>query len=142
MRDKKEYNKRWRLAHPQKVDEYNKRYYEAHRELIKERSAIASKKRRERVGKRQIAEENRHYTQLRKRLVLTHYGNGKLACVRCGFSNIRALSIDHINGGGCRGRKGFGGNYWYHWLIKNNYPQGYQTLCMNCNWIKRFENNE
>ena len=35
-----------------------------------------------------------------KREVLTHYGNDKLACVKCGEENIACLSIDHINGGG------------------------------------------
>ncbi len=75
--------------------------------------------------------------------VLGHYGNGKLACVRCGFDNERALSIDHINGGGNKHAKqvGFGMAMWY-WLRRNNYPEGYQTLCMNCQFIKKSENKE
>lgn len=80
--------------------------------------------------------------------VLTHYGNGKLSCVKCGFDDIRVLSIDHINGDGAKHRRLIlgasrtGGSQLYHWLKKNNYPQGYQTLCMNCQWIKRVDNNE
>lgn len=79
-----------------------------------------------------------------KREVLTYYGNGKLACVRCGFSDIRALSIDHIHGGGTKmRRKGeVGGWAWYYKLRSQDYPEGYQTLCMNCQFIKREENNE
>lgn len=91
----------------------------------------------------------RSQQQLRGRvklLVLKYYGNGKLACVKCGFTDDRALTIDHINGGGSRHIKGLklqrGGSSFYHWLIKNNYPVGYQTLCMNCQLIKRFENKE
>lgn len=76
--------------------------------------------------------------------VLTNYSNGKLACVKCGFDDIRALCIDHIKGGGT---KHFAeihryGNSFYKWLKKNGYPAGYQTLCCNCNMIKRFTDNE
>lgn len=82
----------------------------------------------------------------RKIMVLTHYGNSdKPECVRCGFIDVRALSIDHINGGGTRERLANSelngrGIYWY--LVKEGYPSGYQTLCMNCQFIKRVENGE
>ncbi len=74
--------------------------------------------------------------------VLTHYSNGKLACVRCGFDDIRALSIDHMNNDGYKMRKdgkGYSGIPFYVKLINSNYPEGYQTLCMNCQFIKRWE---
>ena len=76
-----------------------------------------------------------------KETVLTHYGNGKCACVKCGYSDIRALSIDHVNGGGCEERRltHRAGNTFYRWLVTNEFPMGYQTLCMNCQWIKRFD---
>jgi len=76
--------------------------------------------------------------------VLTHYGGGKLACVRCSFNDIRALSIDHINGDGHRHRKitKLMGSSLYYRLRKEGFPQGYQTLCMNCQYIKKIENNE
>ena len=69
--------------------------------------------------------------------VLTHYGNGKLVCVKCGFDDIRALSIDHLEGGGYQQRKStkMGGNKFYRWLKKNEYPTGFQTLCMNCQFL-------
>ncbi len=75
-----------------------------------------------------------------KQSILTHYGNDECACVRCGFSDIRALSIDHIDGGGHEHRKSLrrGGLSFYKWLLENNYPEGYQTLCMNCQFIKTF----
>ena len=121
---------------------YNKKYYLTHHEKELARSKITSKRRRERVGKEQIARENREHVQRTKILVLTHYGNGKLACVKCGFDDMRALSIDHIDGRGKRDRVNMGGSYFYANLKKKGYPDGYQTLCMNCNWIKRFENRE
>jgi hypothetical protein len=82
--------------------------------------------------------------QEKKELVLTHYGGSKLVCVKCGFADVRALSIDHINGGGRRHREGSlrSSGSFYSWLMKNNFPEGYQTLCMNCQFIKRWENKE
>jgi hypothetical protein len=77
--------------------------------------------------------------------VLSHYGNNKCACARCGFDDIRALSIDHINNNGNTHRNTgslFRGTNFYHWLKNNNYPEGYQTLCMNCQFIKRDEYKE
>ena len=78
-----------------------------------------------------------------KEKVLTHYSGGELRCVRCGFLDLRALSIDHIEGSGnWHRRKMRSSGQFYQWLIKNNFPPGYQTLCMNCQFIKRYENNE
>ena len=77
------------------------------------------------------------------REILTHYGGGKLACVVCGEGRLACLSIDHINGGGTKHRKQMGGgSAFYCWLKKQNYPKGYQTLCMNCQFVKRFERRE
>lgn len=69
-------------------------------------------------------------------------------CVKCGFSDYRALQIDHINGGGnkeikfLRATKKHG---FYHKIVLESHLKNekkYQLLCANCNWIKRFENNE
>ena len=91
----------------------------------------------------------KHYWEYRARLkaeVLTHYGNGKLACVKCGYdNNLAALSLDHINGNGADHRRIIGtggGRPFYVWLKINGYPEGYQTLCMNCQFIKKFEERE
>lgn len=82
----------------------------------------------------------------RKRLrteLLSKLGN---KCTRCGFSDIRALQIDHINGGGTKEGKrlGRGENYINKLLSMSDYElkNKYQLLCPNCNWIKRIENNE
>ena len=76
--------------------------------------------------------------------VLTHYGVGGCTCVNCGFSDIRALCIDHIEARVKINRleKRRAGNSLYRWLRDNKYPKGFQTLCMNCNFIKSQENNE
>lgn len=65
------------------------------------------------------------------------------SCAKCGFDDIRALQIDHINGGGKREILSFNGNTrnYYKSLVKKDLSD-YQILCANCNWIKRYENNE
>jgi|GEM_PF-2401918 len=71
-------------------------------------------------------------------------------CARCGFSDWRALQIDHINGGGTQERKkyvpnGKGFSYKYYNDILKRVEAGskdYQLLCANCNQIKKYENKE
>ena len=80
----------------------------------------------------------------RKILVMTHYGNGIPKCVLCGFNDIRALSLDHIDGKGAEDRRNgqrIGGTLYRH-LIKANYPLGFRTLCMNCQWIEKDNYNK
>ena len=64
-----------------------------------------------------------------KEVVLTHYGNGKLACVRCGEVRLSCLTISGNNK-----RRGQG---LYAWLKRHEYPEDYQTLCMNCQFVKK-----
>jgi len=90
---------------------------------------------------------NREQGERLKREVISHYSNGSMACAnpfgehKEPYTNILALSIDHIHGGGNKLRKGYG-NSFYYWLKRNGFPEGFQVLCMNCQWIKRHENNE
>ena len=82
--------------------------------------------------------------ETRKQLKLeisSHYSSN-LKCNSCGFSDIRALSIDHIKGNGNKHRKAIGHMDFYQWIKKNNFPKGFQVLCFNCQWIKRVQNNE
>jgi hypothetical protein len=64
-------------------------------------------------------------------------------CVRCGFSDERALQIDHVNDNGYGERKKYRAsrNFYLHVLKKlKEGSKDYQTLCANCNWIKKLEN--
>ena len=69
-----------------------------------------------------------------KDAVFTAYGGYKCAC--CGEIEAMFLSIDHIHNNGNIERKAglYSGNGtgFYQWLRKNNFPSGYQVLCMNC----------
>lgn len=69
--------------------------------------------------------------------VIQHYSDGTASCKRCGNKDIKVLSIDHIDGGGNRHKREVGmGVVFLYWLKKNNYPRGYQVLCMNCQFKK------
>lgn len=73
-----------------------------------------------------------------KQKAIEYYSKGKNCCGICGFSDARALVIDHINNNGHNHRKTFNTTI-NSWLSKNNYPEGFQILCCNCNWIKEVE---
>jgi hypothetical protein len=68
--------------------------------------------------------------------VLDHYGN---ACACCGEMTPEFLTVDHINDDGAEHRRA-GVTRIYRWLVKNNYPDGFQLLCWNCNAAKQFSN--
>lgn len=74
--------------------------------------------------------------------VINHYSNGKNCCARCGIDDIRVLDIDHINNNGAEERKRLKQLNLIWWIVKNNYPTGYQILCRNCNWIKEMDRRE
>ena len=65
-------------------------------------------------------------------------------CVICGFSDERALQIDHKNGGGYKERKHHGNWVLYNFYLKHpeKAEEQLQILCANCNWIKRHERKE
>ena len=73
-----------------------------------------------------------------KQRIFDHYGR---ACACCGSGE--RLTIDHIKGDGAEhretmglGSKGGASDKFYRWLIKNGFPEGFQTLCMPCNVSK------
>lgn len=71
-------------------------------------------------------------------IAISHYSNGKNCCALCGFNDIRALTIDHIDNNGNEHRKTFNTTI-NAWLHTHNYPDCFQVLCCNCNWIKEVE---
>lgn len=90
-----------------------------------------------------IAETNRvkeiHRSNRRKAVeILGGY------CAVCGYSDERALQIDHINGGGTKEINNTTTYARHKWIIDNpnKAKKKYQILCANCNWIKRYENKE
>lgn len=77
---------------------------------------------------------SKNYRNSIKEKIFDHYG-WKCAC--CGETIKEFLTIDHVNGGGSKQKKILGSNHqvWL-WIIKNDFPDNFQTLCMNCNFAK------
>ena len=85
--------------------------------------------------------ETRARNQRLRDAVFAAYGGYR--CVCCGENEPKFLSIDHVDNDGADWRRQtFGsrfatGRQTYQWLRRHNYPDGFQVLCMNCNFGKR-----
>ena len=93
-------------------------------------------------NKEKIIEKNKKRKNKLRFFVFEKLGSFK--CIKCGFDNINALCIDHINNDGSEDRKkiGFDSIALYRKIL--NMPQSearnlYQVLCRNCNWLKYIE---
>jgi hypothetical protein len=128
----REYNREYQRQNPKK--DYLKTYYETHKEQFRN---YERKHRDERI-------KNKKIRILKLKSKIFHLLGDK--CVKCGFSDIRILQIDHINGNGNKEIKQFRGyrEGYYGFVLKSieNKEEKYQLLCPNCNWLKRIENNE
>lgn len=83
-------------------------------------------------------EDNRRWYKRMRREVLAALGN---ECIKCGFSDERALQLDHINGGGYQDRKDKTFRKFYYEIIREE-RNDIQLLCANCNQIKRAKQGE
>ncbi len=130
--------RKWKLANPEKVKEQTARYRERYKERLKAYRAnyyLSYKV----THAEEIKDVGRRTKARLKLLVLTVYGNGEMKCVQCGEERSACLSIDHINNNGASHRRELNrsGTLFYRWLRDNRFPMGYQTLCMNCQWVKK-----
>jgi Recombination endonuclease VII len=85
------------------------------------------------------SQSTRQQRKLRQK-ILEKYG---AICVRCGFSDARALHIDHVHSNGSSElRQGYGGGLSYYYRVLKDDTGRYQILCANCNAIKRHTDKE
>jgi predicted Zn-ribbon and HTH transcriptional regulator len=114
--------------------------------LCRQSEILRHRERRER--NKEFYAKQRKLKRIAKRLQLCDI-LGSRVCVRCGYSDVRALQFDHING---NGRKSLIQDFKQPSLrdkILNYYimnpelaKKTFQVLCANCNWIKRHDKNE
>lgn len=109
-------------------------------QALKERYASDEVYRAKRVSLSRAAyrpgQKKEIYNKMRER-ALDVLGGPRCGC--CGFSDLRALQIDHVAGDGyAKRKKGEHGQRLYASVIKTG-GVGYQVLCANCNWIKKVE---
>ncbi|MDE1814633.1 MAG: hypothetical protein KGI05_08235 [Thaumarchaeota archaeon] len=141
----------------EKLKEYDIKYKENHRELLRQKARIYRKEnpkhnseyqKRPEVKERQkqlrnrpeFIEKRKQYLLSIKLKVFSHYCGGinkiKCQCTKCNISIIRMLTIDHINGDAHKNRHQGVGIALCLWIIRNNFPEGFQVLCWNCNCTK------
>ena len=131
----------WKRAHYHRNKERlnkarNMRYYEQRKdpEWVKHLNARQleySQKNRDKIKKR--GKEIRDALKIE---IFTHYSKGTPNCACCHVNEIHFLSMDHINNDGAAHRKEVPMSDLYRWLRRNNYPNNFQVLCMNCNFAK------
>jgi len=93
------------------------------------------------INMKQKTNRRQHF----RALLLTEFG----PCVRCGYDDRRALQFDHVQAGGNKERT-VNGKDWVspftepmYVATRDRFVAGeLQVLCANCNWIKRYEQNE
>lgn len=148
MRDlehKKQYNKEYREKNKEKINARNRNYYHLY---LKDK--VKTEKRKQYLKKYWKDNKDRYNEKKKQRdlKIKTEIFSALGNKCSCGFSDIRALQIDHIKGGGGKERSivGKGNLYLYirRIMLKNpeKFKNKYQILCANCNWIKRYTNNE
>ncbi len=114
----------WNKQHP----EYSKKWREDHPNYMRDWK----------VNHPEYSEYWKKYWGNLKLFVLVHYSGDPPKCACCGESHFEFLTIDHINGGGNQHMKSLRkiGTNLYRWLVNNDFPEGYQVLCWNCNCSK------
>lgn len=129
-KDRSEEHRKYRERHPDKIKAAKKRYKKAHHDKV-----LAEKKRYRQNHSDKCSAYMKQYNMKTRIEVLTHYSGGTLKCKNCGESHIEFLEIDHINGNGKQHKREIRctGVSVFRWLKINNYPEGYQVLCSNCN---------
>jgi hypothetical protein len=153
---KVESNRRYYQKHKDRLKKASSDYYASHREaklVYQAKYERAHKKDKARydesyrtTNKTKRKEQQRIWHQKDKeetaKTVFAHYG-GKCVCPPCGENDWRFLTLSHPNNDGGKQRKELGGHnaagqWFYKWLIKNNFPTDYKIVveCFCCNMAK------
>lgn len=83
----------------------------------------------------EAAQRQAHITRYHanRRSVIEHYG-GK--CRWCGIDKYEFLTLDHKNNDGALQRKTIKTAALPLWIITNDFPDSFEVLCWNCNYLK------
>lgn len=129
------------------VPVWNRKLCKLHYNRINSRERMRHR-RSDPIQRKMLLDKTTEFKRALRYEVLSHYSGEQPKCVICGFSDLRALCLDHINNDGAAHRKklckqlanaprGSGSYAVYRDVKKNNYPPQYQVLCHNCNTIKQ-----
>ena len=140
---KSEYDYNYRQIHKKERNKKNYEYYNKYKDEINERRRILyqeNEEKREIIKIRNKAYSKRSLPELKLKII-EYYSNSTMQCNCCGKKEIKFLQVDHIDCGSNYYGKNkrphkYTGRTLYKWLIKNNFPEGCQILCANCNFAK------
>jgi len=114
---------------------YYRQWYQTNKERIRKSKRDAMRRLRcERPE--HYREQSRQAKQRLKDKVFATYG---AICIACGFTDRRALTLDHVLNNGAEERKAIGERGVYRRALAREHQHEYQVLCMNCQFIKRVE---
>lgn len=121
------YYKEWFLEKYKKDDNWRKKFKHKSRDYYRKNP----------LARREYSKKRRDNIRFE---ALKYYSKNEIPiCACCKETEIRFLSFDHINNDGSKQRKKMKSNEVIgEWLRRNNYPDGIQVLCFNCNLSKGF----
>lgn len=134
------YYQRHKEKELQRTQKWNKENVERRQELHKdwrEKNRVYDKEYKGEYYRRNQKEIRRKHIERNTEAriaALETYGGPICKC--CGETEMGFLTIDHTNNNGATHRKKIGRVNIYLWLKNNNYPSGFQVLCMQCNFVK------
>ncbi len=143
MKNRIAYQREWRKKNPDKIRRYNREKY------LRDKNFNPERLLRKRVKAKEWYQKNK----TKHREYQKQWSRNKLGAIKekifdklghtckCGFSDKRALCIDHKGGGGHQELRSLSVFKYYKKVLRDTEGR-YQILCHNCNWIKRHENNE
>lgn len=123
----------WARVNRDKIAASGKAYRATNHAVLQEKRAQYYLANREAISKRAATWR----AALRYGALVRYSGSDPPKCVSCGFDNIKALQIDHVDGDGLLERKNHPNDATMLGLKRRGYPPGYQVLCANCQWVKR-----
>ena len=124
---------------------YSKTYYRLNIDYLKQKGREYGRTYRPKNKERCRTSTKKYKDKIRMNVLSFLSNNSQPKCMRCGFSDIRALQIDHVNGGGNLENSRIGNGKVQRQILQMPQQEAYskyQILCANCNWIKRSENGE
>jgi hypothetical protein len=133
-------------------NEYMRQWNEKNRERVRENKKTAYYVQRENpVWVESERKRGREFYHNLRHEVMMAYGGYRCAC--CGETEESFLTLDHINNDGAQHRREIAKNWQskngngkgvsatvFGWIRRNNFPPGFQVLCINCNFSKARNN--
>jgi len=148
----KELRKEYREKNRDKILAQQRAFYKRHPEKQKEYEKNRNKEKREEWQRKYKADHKEHLYECFKISAFKRYWTARKAvvdalggkCIKCGFTDIRALEVHHKNGGGTHERKTYGNGAsvndyrYYRGLLKH--LTDLELLCSNCHSILNWNN--